>query len=61
MLQNFANSPPYFCPKYVVLVKSKVEISQNYVAFSEYLNFKTETTLQVIELCHPVLVLMSSQ
>jgi hypothetical protein len=24
---------------YVVQVKSKVEISQNYVAFSEYINF----------------------
>ena len=24
---------------YVVLVKSKVEISQNFVAFSEYMNF----------------------
>ena len=25
---------------YVVTVKSTVEISQNYVAFSEYINFK---------------------
>ena len=25
---------------YVALVKSKVEISQNFVAFSEYMNFK---------------------
>ena len=25
---------------YVVLVKSKVEISQNFVAFSEYMNLK---------------------
>ena len=25
---------------YVVLVKSMVEISQNFVAFSEYMNFK---------------------
>ena len=25
---------------YVVTVKSKVEISQNFVAFSEYMNFK---------------------
>ena len=27
---------------YVVQVKSKVEISQNFVAFSEYMNFKTQ-------------------
>ena len=27
---------------YVVPVKSKVKISQNFVAFSEFLNFKTE-------------------
>ena len=27
---------------YVVPVKSKVDISQNFVAFSEYMNFKTE-------------------
>ena len=26
---------------YVVTVKSKVEISQNFVAFSEYMNFNT--------------------
>ena len=26
---------------YVVPVKSKVEISQNFVAFSEYMNFKS--------------------
>ena len=26
---------------YVVPVKSKVKISQNFVAFSEYMNFKT--------------------
>ena len=35
--QNFAKSPPYFC-QYSI---SKVEISQNFVAFSEYMNFKT--------------------
>ena len=28
---------------YVVLVKSMVEISQNFVAFSEYLNFTWKT------------------
>ena len=38
--QNFAKSPPYFCPTYVVPVKIKEEISQNFVAFSEYINFK---------------------
>ena len=27
---------------YVVPVKSKVKISENFVAFSEYMNFKTE-------------------
>ena len=42
--QNFAKSPPYFCPTYVVPVKSKVEISQNFVTFSEYMNFKNKQT-----------------
>ena len=27
---------------YLVPVKSKVKISQNFVAFSEYMNFKTK-------------------
>ena len=35
--QNFAKFPPYFC---LYVDKSKVEISQNFVAFSEYMNFK---------------------
>ena len=30
---------------YVVTVKSKVEISQNFVAFSEYMNFTTMTLI----------------
>ena len=30
---------------YVVTVKSMVEISQNFVAFSEYMNFTTEMRL----------------
>ena len=30
---------------YVVPVKSKVEISQNFVAFSEYMNFMTHFNL----------------
>ena len=34
----FAKSSPYFCPN-VVPVKSKGKISQNFVAFSEYMNF----------------------
>ena len=38
-IQNFAKSSPYFCPMYVVPVKSKVKISQNFVAFSECMNF----------------------
>ena len=29
---------------YVVRVKSRVEISQNFVAFSKYMNFKVEFT-----------------
>ena len=29
---------------YVVLVKSKVEISQKFLAFSEYMNFKQKIT-----------------
>ena len=43
-LQNFAKSNLHLTfvisPMYVVPVKSKVEISQNFVAFSEYMNFK---------------------
>ena len=31
----------YLILSYVVPVKSKVKISQNFVAFSEYMNFKT--------------------
>ena len=38
--QNFAKSSPLFCPTYLVPVKSKMKISQNVVAFSEYMNFK---------------------
>ena len=33
---------------YVVLVKSKVEILQNFVAFSEYMNFKSQCKMQLI-------------
>ena len=32
-------SPPYFC---LYVYKSKVEISQNFVAFSEHTNFNEE-------------------
>ena len=32
---------------YVVPVKSKLEILQNFVAFSEYMNFKNHRQLQV--------------
>ena len=32
---------------YVVTVKSTVEISQNFVAFSEYMNFKRGNNIQV--------------
>ena len=31
---------------YVVTVKSMVEISQNFVAFSEYMNFNTEVSFE---------------
>ena len=34
--QNFAKSPPYFC-LHVDTDASKVQISQNFVAFSEYM------------------------
>ena len=37
------NSPPPL--SYVVQVKSTVEISQNFVAFSEYMNFKKSGNL----------------
>ena len=33
---------------YVVTGKSTVDISQNFVAFSEYMNFKTECSLTFI-------------
>ena len=40
--QNFGKSPPYFWLQYNVHTdKSKVKISQNFVAFSEYMNFIT--------------------
>ena len=32
---------------YVVPVKSKVEISQNFVAFSEYMNFNVKTKMEI--------------
>ena len=35
----FAKSSFYFCPMYLVPVKSKVKILQKFVAFSEYMNF----------------------
>ena len=34
---------------YVVTVKSTVEISQNFVAFSEYMNFKVKNQLLLAE------------
>ena len=37
MAQNFAKTSPYFCPMYFA---SKVNILQNFMAFSEYMNFK---------------------
>ena len=37
--QNSAKSPPYFCLMNLVPVKNKVEILQNFMAFSEYMNF----------------------
>ena len=38
--QNFTKSPPWICPRgYVLTVKSTAEISQNFVAFSECMNF----------------------
>ena len=44
----YSEKPTQFCEisivdlSYVVTVKSTVEISQNFVAFSEYMNFKFE-------------------
>ena len=37
--KNFAKSPRYFWLYVCTVVKSKVEISLNFVAFSEYMNF----------------------
>ena len=36
--QNFAKSSPYLC----TVVKIKMKFSQNFVAFSEYMNFMNE-------------------
>ena len=48
----------YFCPKYVVPVKIKLEISQNFVAFSEYMNFmKMFLTIRLSRTCYRSLVL----
>ena len=42
--QNFAKSSPYFdYSTQLHTVKSKVKISHNFVAFSEYINFRTHT------------------
>ena len=38
---NFAKSPPNFWLALLTKDKSKVQISQIFVAFSEYMNFKT--------------------
>ena len=40
---------------YVVPVKSKVEISQNFVTFSEYMNFKKEKKMYPTFANSPVL------
>ena len=40
--QNFGKSPHYILLSYVLPVQSKVKISQNFVAFSEYMNFTKE-------------------
>ena len=49
--------------EYVVPVKSKVEISQNYVAFSEYMNFNYQENSLVsetrINISHEVYLLAS--
>ena len=50
----YSKKPTKFCEistlllSYVVPVKSKVEISQNFVAFSECMNF---TTLYISQIC----------
>ena len=38
--QDFVKSSPYILLSYVVPVKNKVKISQIFVAFSEYVNFR---------------------
>ena len=42
MPQNFCEITTLDLSSIVVTVKSTVEISQNFVAFSEYMNFKSE-------------------
>ena len=50
----YPEKAPKFCEifttllTYVVPVKSKVKISQNFVAFSEYMNFNTSVSLEEI-------------
>ena len=43
---QLAATTSYVLLSYVVPVKSKVEISQNFVAFSEYMNFKLHRILK---------------
>ena len=45
--QNFGKSLHYILLSYVLPVQSKVKISQNFVAFSEYMNFKRERPLMM--------------
>ena len=44
--QNFAQSSPYFCLYILTVGKSKVDILQNFVGFSEYMNF----TIKILRL-----------
>ena len=45
---------------YVVTVNSTVEISQNFVAFSEYMNFNLFCTLDGLKiLCHQIIKKLS--
>ena len=40
---------------YVVPVKSKVEISQNFVALSEYMNFSSKSHHEIPYFCNPLI------
>ena len=56
--QNVSKSPPYFCLYLCTVDKSKLEIWQNFVAFSDNTNFKQALSLFVIYYFYTVKTIM---